>query len=56
MEESEQVAFTVTLDYGDEGPGEGENIPGGEEIARWIMEGMARHGWTSVDVSAKCQQ
>lgn len=45
-----EVDFTVTFDYGDEGPGEGEPSPTADDVCRWIHAGMAAEGIESVDL------
>jgi len=45
--------FIVTINYGEDGPGEGEPSPEPDDIARWIRLGMAKEAWTSVNVSCK---
>ena len=46
------IEFVVSLNYGEDGPSENEPTPAPEEIAKWVMQGMAKDGFTSADVSA----
>ena len=41
------IDYTVTIDYGDSGPGEDEASPEADDLATWIIQGMARDGLTS---------
>lgn len=48
-----QITFEVELDYGDDGPGEGEASPTPDDIATAVTQGLDGMGFTSVDVHVK---
>lgn len=45
-----EQTFEVELDYGEDGPDEGEPTPTEEDIAQAVREGLERQGFSSVDV------
>lgn len=49
------IDYTVTLNYGEEGPCDNEPSPTEEDIVDWIVAGMANAGFTSVNVTCKRQ-
>lgn len=48
-----EITFEVTLDYGDDGPGEGEPSPTDSDVARATSEGLQALGFPSLDVTAQ---
>lgn len=46
-----EIDYTVSLDYGDDEPDPAEPSPSEDDIARWIMKGMAQEGIPSANVS-----
>jgi len=45
--------YEIELDYGDEGPGESEEVPSPDEIATAVRTGLEAQGFSPVDVTAK---
>lgn len=50
-----EIDYTVTLDYGDDGPEEGEPTPTAEDMERIVRVGMTRTNWRSADVVVQKQ-
>lgn len=48
-----QISYEVEVDYGPEGPDDGEASPTGDDIATAVRTGLAAAGFSSVDVTAK---
>ena len=47
-----EITFEVTLDYGEEGPGDGEPSPTEADIAEAVATGLSERGFPSVNVKA----
>lgn len=45
-----ELTFEVTLDYGDDEPDAAEPSPTDEDVADWIVAGMADAGFPSLNV------
>lgn len=51
-----EIDYTVSLNYGEAEPDEiAEPSPTEDDIVDWIVAGMARGGFTSVDVTCRRQ-
>ena len=50
-----EIDYTISINYGDEGPGESEASPTVDDMVKWIEQGMARDGFASVNVTCKRQ-
>jgi hypothetical protein len=48
-----KIDYTITLNYGDDAPGDDEPSPTEEDIVSWIVVGMEIDGFTSVNVTCK---
>lgn len=49
------IDYTITLNYGEEGPSADEPSPTEDDIVDWITAGMAKAGFTSVNIACKRQ-
>lgn len=47
-----EITYEVTLDYGEDGPDEGEPSPTATDIENAVTKGLAADGFSGVDVTA----
>jgi hypothetical protein len=45
-----EITYEVTLDYGEDGPDEGEATPTSTDITEAVQHGLEGKGFSSVDV------